>query len=139
MTTNDTTKTGVACVGLDAPVKDAIINALVSVMASRIKDIDPADDYCDCSECWTSCSSEGDDWLELDEPFDEYEVSYEYRLTWRYREWTEYWTDPVCYPSFSEMDDEDGEVNSLSIFTPNGESVSDEICNEIIDKVNDLL
>lgn len=118
----------------------AITDTLVDVMAKRIENISPDDDpSADYGERWTTGRCDNDDWLELDKPFDEYEVSFKYSLSWRYREWTEYWTDPVCYPSFNEMDSETGKVYDIEICTPDGDEVKHSICKGIAKKVNDKI
>lgn len=118
----------------------AITDELISVMAKRIENISPDDDpSADYGERWTNGSCDDDVWLELDEPFDEYGVSFKYSLSWRYRAWTEYWTDPVCYPSFAEMDSEAGEVYDIEISTPDGDEVKHSICNEIAKNVNEKI
>ena len=118
----------------------AITEKLIEVMEDRIENISPEDDpSADYGESWTTGSCDGDDWLELGEPFDEYEVSYKYSLSWSYRAWTEYWTDPVCYPSFDEMADESGEVYEIEIYTPDGEEVKHSICNQIAKNINNKI
>lgn len=118
-------------------VISTIIDKLTSRMDELIDNVSPEDDpTADYGEEWTTGNYDGEDWVELDEPFDEYEVSFKYSLSWRYREWTECWTDPVCYPSFDEMDSETGEVYGLIIFTPDGDEVKHSICKRITEKVN---
>lgn len=118
----------------------AITDELIKVMEKRIENISPDDDpSAEYGESWTKGSCDDDDWLELDEPLDEYEVSYKYSLSWRYRAWTEYWTDPVCYPSFDDMDSKAGEVYDIEIRTPDGEDVKHIICNKIAKIVNEKI
>lgn len=118
----------------------AITDKLIDVMEKKIENISPDDDpSADYGESWTTGSFNDDDWLELDKPCDDYEVSFKYSLSWRYRSWTEYWTDPVCYPSFDEMDSESGEVYDIKIYTPDGDEVKHSICKEIAKKVNDKI
>lgn len=95
---------------------DVIVDALIKDMTEKIAHISPDDDSsADYGECWTRGSYDSDDYLELDKPYSDYEISYKYELSWRYRVWTEYWTDPVCYPTFDEMDSEAGEVYDIEI------------------------
>lgn len=118
-------------------VIDLIVDALVKDMTQKIADISPDDDSsAEYGEYWTHGSYESDDYLELDKPYSDYEISYKYELSWRYRVWTEYWTDPVCYPTFDEMDGEKGEVYGIEITTPDGDEVKEEICDTIAKKVN---
>lgn len=118
----------------------AITDELISVMEKRIENISPEDDpSADYGERWTTGSCDDDDWLELDEPLDEYEVSFKYSLSWCYRAWTEYWPDPVCSPSFSEMCGETGEVYDIEIYTPDGDEVKHSICKEIAKNVNEKI
>lgn len=101
---------------------DLIVDKMVDEMNKRIANIQPSDDY-----------------LELDEPNDEYGISYKFELSWEYREWTEYWTDPVCYPSFDEMQNETGYVYDIEIDTPDGDAVKQSICDAIAKKVNEKI
>ncbi len=118
----------------------AITDKLIDVMEKKIENISPDDDpSADYGESWTTGSYDDDDWFALDKPFDEYEVSFKYSLSWRYRSWTEYWTDPVCYPSFDEMDSEAGEVYDIEIYNPDGDEVKHSICNKIAKTVNEKI
>lgn len=119
---------------------DLIVDKMVDEMNKRIANIQPSDDpSAEYGEYWTSGSYDSDDYLELDKPFDEYEVYFNYTLSWRYRTWTEYWTDPVCYPSFDEMDNEAGEIRDIDIITPDGDEVKREICERIAKNVNEKI
>lgn len=114
--------------------KQVIIDELVSEMQSRISDMDieyPGGD----TDGWKylSESSWGD--LEVKGLY----LEFEYTLSCRYDSWTEYWTDPVCYPSFSDTDSEEGEIDTLTITDEDGNEVDDETLNEIINKVNNIL
>lgn len=125
-------------------IPDHVINAitkkLISVMNKRIENISPNDDQsADYGKSWTNGSCDGEDWLELDGQLDEYDISYHYELSWRYRTWTEYWTDPACAPSFDEMADERGKVYGISIYTPDGDEVNDSICERIAKTVNEKI
>ena len=118
----------------------AITEKMIEVMEERIENISPDDDpSADYGESCATGSYAGDDGLELGEPFDEYEVSYKYSLSWSYREWTEYWTDPMCYPSFDDIDSEAGEVYDIEIRTPDGDEVKHSICNQIAKNVNEKI
>lgn len=117
-----------------------IVDKITSAMNEKIMNISPDDDpSADYDEWWTDGSCDGDDSIELDKPFDEYEVYFNYTLSWRYRTWTEYWTDPVCYPSFDEMDNEAGEIRDIDIITPDGDEVKREICERIAKNVNEKI
>lgn len=117
-----------------------ITDELISVMDKRIEEISPDDDpSADYGASWTKGSCDDDDWLELEGPLEEYEVKFKYSLSWRYRAWTEYWTDPVCYPSFEEMDSKAGEVYDIEIRTPKGDDVKHSICNKIAKNVNEKI
>lgn len=125
-------------------ISDALIDIIVDKMAKdmthKIRHIDPSDDaYADYCGYWTTGTYESDAIVELDEPHDEYSITYDYELSWQYREWTEYWTDPVCYPTFSEMQNETGNVFNIEITTPDGDCVKQEICDAIAKKVNDKI
>lgn len=122
---------------LDTALMDAVVKELTAEMLHRIENIDPSDDpYAEYGEYWERGSYSSDDALYLDGEFEDYEIGYEYEISWRYREWTEYWTDPVCYPSFSEMDDEKGEVYNITIIDPDGNELPEEYCKEIAERVN---
>lgn len=138
MTETDTTiNTGVE---VSDKIIDVIVDALIKDMTEKIANISPDDDSsADYGECWTRGSYDSDDYLELDKPYSDYEISYKYELSWRYRVWTEYWTDPVCYPTFDEMDSEAGEVYDIEIITPAGEDVKQSICNKIAKTVNEKI
>ena len=108
---------------------DLIVDKMVDEMNKRIANIQPSDDpSAEYGEYWTRGSYDSDDYLELDEPNDEYCISYKFELSWEYREWTEYWTDPVCYPSFD-----------IEIDTPDGDAVKQSICDAIAKKVNEKI
>lgn len=116
---------------------DAVVRELTAEMLRLIENIDPSDDpSADYDEYCERGRYSGDDCLYLEGEFGGYEIGYEYKLSWRYREWTEYWTDPVCHPSFSEMDDEKGEVCNITIYDPDGNELPKEYCKEIAERVN---
>lgn len=127
-------------VTIDEAIIDAIVKEIAAEMNRRIENIDPSDDpSAEYGEYWERGSCEGEDCIYLEEPYDEYEIGYNYELSWRYREWTEYWTDPVCYPTFDEMDSEEGCVTSIEIYTPDGDEVKHSVCNEIVKRINELI
>lgn len=128
------------CVGISDTLIDLIVDKSVDGMNDRIAKIDPRDDpSAEYGEYWTSGSYDSDDYLELDEPNDEYCSTYKFELSWEYRVWTEYWTDPVCYPSFDDMRNETGYVYDIEIDTPDGDAVKQSICDAIAKKVNDKI
>lgn len=119
---------------------DLIVDKMVDEMNDRIAKINPSDDpSAEYGEYWTSGSYDSDDYLELDEPNDEYCISYRFELSWEYRTWTEYWTDPVCYPSFDDMRNETGYIYDIEIDTPDGDAVKQCICDAIAKKVNNKI
>lgn len=127
-------------VEIDTALIDAIVSKMVDDMNDKIAHISPNDDpSADYGEYWERGSYESEDIVELDKHNDEYEISYGYELSWQYREWEEYWTDPVCYPTFDEMRNETGSVFNIEIYTPSGDKVKQEICDAITKKVNDKI
>lgn len=127
-------------VEIDTALIDAIVSKMVDDMNDKIAHISPNDDpSADYGEYWERGSYESEDIVELDKPNDEYEIGYKYELSWEYRTWTEYWTDPVCYPSFDDMRNEAGEVWDVEISTPDGDAVKKEICDKIVKMVNDKI
>lgn len=124
----------------DTALMEAIVKELTAEMLRRIENIDPHDDSsAEYGEYWERGSYSSDDGLYLDGEFSGYEIGYEYELSWRYREWTEYWTDPVCYPSFDEMDSEKGEVYNIVVIDPDGNELPEEFCKEIAKQVNEQI
>lgn len=119
---------------------DRIVDRIVDKMNDRIAKIEPSNDASvEYGECWSGGSYDGDDDLELDEPNEEYCITYKFELSWEYRAWTEYWADPVCHPSFDEMRNETGYVYDIEIDTPNGDAVKKSICDAITKKVNNKI
>ncbi len=131
---------GIDMVEIPESLIEVIADKITSTMNDKIRNISPDDDpSATYDEWWTNGSCDGEDIIELDKPFDEYEVCFNYSLTWRYRTWTECWNDPVCYPSFDELDGETGKVYDIDIITPDGDAVKQIICNAIAKKVNDKI
>ena len=128
------------CVEIDEALIDIITDKIIAEMTYYIKNIDPSEDTsAEYSEYWTTGTYESEGFVKLDEPNDKYDIVFEYELSWQYREWDEYWTDPVCYPTFDEMRNETGNIINLEIYTPSGDKVKQEICNTISDKVNNKI
>lgn len=117
---------------------DLIVDKMVDEMNKQIANIQPSDDpSAEYGEHWLRGSYDRDGYLTLDEPNDEYEILYRFELSWEYRKWTEYWTDPVCYPSFDDMRNETCYVYDIEIDTPDGDAVKQSICDAIAKKVNE--
>lgn len=129
-----------ACKEIDNKSLDIIVDRIVDEMAVRIKDIDPCDDiYAEYTENWTF-GHYGDSaviWTEY--PYNDYEIYFEYELTWKYRKWTEQYTDPYGSERFSDIKNENGIVLNIEITTPDGETIQKDICDAIVERVNNKI
>lgn len=114
--------------------KQAIINKLVEAMEKHIQEMDVEYPCCD-TYGWENLESESESDMEIDGLY----IVYEYSVSCKYCSWTEYWTDPVCYPSFDETKDENGELISLAITDEDDEEIDEPTTEYILNQVNNIL
>lgn len=118
----------------------ALADAVVEYMKDRIAKIEPEDDpTAEYSEYWTEGRYESDDCVGPEGgEFEDYSVSFSFEVTWKYREWYKYWSDPWCSPKFCDMKDMYGEVWGLEVVYPEGvpQSASKEIAEIVNREIN---
>lgn len=113
----------------------AIADAILEYMQDRISNISPDDDRSvEYGKYWTEGRCESDDCVYLDGEFEDYCASFNYEVSWKYRVWDEYWTDPWCWRTFDDMKDECGAVWDVEVDCP--DNVPQSAIKEIEEIVN---
>lgn len=115
---------------------DEIVSKLVDSMKKRIGEMEIEYPNVD-TDNWEVFTENGCCDMEIGD----LHLEYEYDLSCDYCLWTEYWIDPACCPSFIETDNENGELERLSISMGDeeGNETDSETINVIINRVNNIL
>lgn len=114
--------------------RQTIIDNLAEAMEKHIQKMD-VEYPCGDTYGWETLESKCEGDIEIDGLY----LVYEYTISCRYCSWTEYWTDPVCYPSFGETKDGKGELVSLTITDEDDKEIDNPTIKEIIKLVNNEL
>lgn len=127
-------------VGISGTLIDIIVDKMVDEVTRLISRIKPDDDpRAEYGNYWSKGSYDHEDCLILDESYSDYDISYGCEISWEYRAGDEYWSDPACYRSYSDIRNQTGCVYGVEISTPKGLDVRQEDCEQIIEQVNQII